>query len=322
MSPATVFCGPRRVIRSQAQGIRREVGHEGGHRGTARVSTGLGVAPTDPRCVGVLDERSQLAVEHILASGNPFERWRALRLSGARTGKEPPVGWAPIQNTNGGFRRPHSTSAVSCTGATSAMLLTMVFLGLENTPEAHRALSYIWGSQQPDGRWAETVDGDSDPPPPWFRPGVVEVDLWETANIVATLAAMGLGDDPRVKKGIEWAERHARADGGFPGYIHTTYGMASVQYRLGAMDPAEQHLRYSGAFLETGPDVHDLNWGLKLFYIGAIPSEHPVVRSYLDALVRTQGSDGLWPTIYTGSETTFTLEALEVLKAYGIWQPR
>lgn len=183
-------------------------------------------------------------------------------------------------------------------------------------------MTYIWGSQQADGRWTESAVEDTVPARPWFRPNNTEVNLWETANIVATLAVMGFCKDPRVHKGIEWAEKHTRADGGFPGCIHTTYGMASVQYRLGNIDIADWHLQYARSFLETNPDIHDLNWGLTLFYIGTIPSQHPVVRGYLDALVDTQQPDGLWPTIFAGSEVAFTLSALELLRAYGIWQPR
>ena len=78
-------------------------------------------------------------------------------------------------------------------------------------------------------------------------------------------------------KAIEWVERHVQPDGGFPGYIHTTFGMASVHYRMGAMDHAEPHLRHALAFLQPKSDIHDINWGLLCFYIGTVPKEHPTV---------------------------------------------
>lgn len=76
-------------------------------------------------------------------------------------------------------------------------------------------------------------------------------------------------------------------------YMLPMYGMALVQYRLGAMDIADRCFRYTGAFLETSPDIQDLNWGLTLFYIGSIPSKYPVVRSYLEAGVNIIGSNGV-----------------------------
>lgn len=189
----------------------------------------------------------------------------------------------------------------------------MAFFELGDMPEGQRALSYAWATQQPDGRWTEDPTEEPTPPPPWFTPGDIGVDLWETANMVAGLAALGFGWDQRVSRAVGWAEEFSQADGGFPGYIHTAYGMASVQYRVGHRLEAEAHLGFAHAFLGSRPDIHDLNWGLMMFTLGGVPTTHPTVRAYLDAIATTQGADGLWPTMYAGSEVPFALEALELL---------
>lgn len=48
-----------------------------------------------------------------------------------------------------------------------------------------------------------------------------------------------------------------------------------------------------------------------------MPADHPVVVAYLDALAARQLADGTWPTIYPGCEAQYTVEAVELLRAYG-----
>lgn len=262
--------------------------------------------------------KAKSAVEYILTNGNSWQRWRAMRLCAKEKGSELPPGLTPPQNEDGGVCRPYGESRVSCVGATSGLMLVLTFLGLHHSLEGRNALAYLWQHQQTDGRWTENPAPDSVPSPPWFTPEDIRVDLWETANTAASLSAIGFESDTRVKKSIDWAIRHGRRDGGFPGFIHTTYGMAAAQYRLGEKQKADRHLHYALAFLQKDPDIHDLNWGLMLFYVGGIVKEHPTVSSYLKRVLDLQGADGLWPTQYTGSEAAFALEALELIQAYEV----
>ncbi|NLN19721.1 MAG: terpene cyclase/mutase family protein [Firmicutes bacterium] len=259
-------------------------------------------------------DKNSLAIEQILAQGDPALRWRAARMMRGES-RLPQMEVIARQNADGGARCPFAETPVSSVGATSRMLCAMAFWGVGDSEECCRGVEFAWKHQQPDGRWTEApVPGSS--PPPWFMPGHLPVDLWVTANMVAALAALGYCDDPRLRKAIEWVERHVQPDGGFPGYIHTTFGMASVHYRMGAMDRAEPHLRHALAFLQPKSDIHDINWGLLCFYIGTVPKEHPTVTAYLDRLVDTQGEDGLWPTIYTDARQYLAMDALELLHAY------
>jgi len=258
-----------------------------------------------------------LAIEKIITRHDPALTWRAERL--LRRGEvagPPPPGVIAQQNADGGARCPYAETAMSSSGATSRMLCYMVFYGLGETTACRRGVEFAWQHQQPDGRWSEAPVPEAASPPPWFIPGHLPVDLWVTANMAAALAALGYGDEPRLHKAVAWTEQHLLPDGSFPGYIHTSYGMAAAQYRLGATERAETHLRRALAFLKPETDVHELLWGLLCFFIGSIPKEHPTVHAYLSQLADTQGEDGLWPTVYGDAAEEMAMEALELLHAY------
>jgi hypothetical protein len=82
-------------------------------------------------------DKGTLALEQILAQGDPALRWRAERLMGGKVGP-PPTEVIARQNPDGGARCPFAATAMSSMGATSRMLCSMAFWGMGDLEACYR----------------------------------------------------------------------------------------------------------------------------------------------------------------------------------------
>ena len=132
----------------------------------------------------------------------------------------------------------------------------------------YRGLQWVFGMQCADGGWgAFDVDnaGDLVYKIPFADFGMLtdppSADV--TAHVVELLGELGLGDDPRTKRGVEWLLHSQEADGSW-------YGRWGVNhlYGTGGVVPA---LRAAG-----------------------LPASHPAIQRAADWLVARQNPDGGW----------------------------
>jgi squalene-hopene/tetraprenyl-beta-curcumene cyclase len=135
-------------------------------------------------------------------------------------------------------------------------------------PAVARAVTWLLGMQSSDGGWGaydsdntstivyEIPFGDfgalTDPP---------SADV--TAHVVELLADVGLAEDPRTRRGVDWLLRHQEEDGSWFGRWGVNY-----VYGTGNVLPA---LRAAG-----------------------LEPDHPAVRAGADWLLRHQNADGGW----------------------------
>lgn len=145
-----------------------------------------------------------------------------------------------------------------------------------------------------------------------------ESSIGATSRMLYDLAFWVAGDTEACRRGIAFAWGHQQPDGRWteapiagssppPWFMP---GDLSVDLWMTANTAAAL------ACLQPTTDVHDINWVLLRFYLGAIPKRHPTVSAYLDQLVVTQGEDGFWSTMYGEAREFFAMEALELLDAY------
>ncbi|HWI65960.1 MAG TPA: hypothetical protein VNT75_29375 [Symbiobacteriaceae bacterium] len=260
-------------------------------------------------------------LEFVIAKGEAFDQYRAHRLlNGPDT--PAPAGWAEDQTPEGGWRSREMKYRGPNMGRTSVVLMTLNVAGLIQTPEGQRTVAFLWGAQQPDGRWTEDPAQLADTPPEWNRPGDVSVDCWETANVAAGLAAAGYARDPRLERALAWLNAHVGHEGRFPGYIHGTFAMAALHALRDEQAQADHYLAASLQVLrsyekESWFDVMDLAWPLMLWAMAGLKPDHRVVQAYLADLGARRLPDGTWPTRYTGFEPSFAIEALEVKLRHG-----
>lgn len=271
-----------------------------------------------------MNRLDQQAMQYIEEFGTPLERWRVRRYSGIT--EELPCHWAAQQTPKGGWRSKESDANSSeHIGTTVLNLLDFAFIGFAKTPECQSTVDYLWSIQLETGCWTENpellLERDL---PDYNQPGDVKVDLWLTANALAALAALGYTQDPRVTRGVEWvlAREESDLDILFPGFHHTLFAMASVQWMRGEKEGAERYLQrilehFHKNRREAWYDLMDLTWALKLMSVADIPKDHPTVEALLRELQGRRQANGIWRSIY-GWHESMTLEAMEILQGYGV----
>ncbi|MBY0030897.1 hypothetical protein H7K20_27995 [Priestia aryabhattai] len=260
-------------------------------------------------------------LDYVLENGNELERWNAKRLSNVN--EELPLNWTAKQNQDGGWNSKEFKSTVSNMGTTSVTLMRLIFFKLQQLYEIKKTVDFLWSSQQEDGRWGENPDQYKDDPPEWNKPGDLKVEIWETANNLASLSNLGYTNDSRVLRGIQWVESHKTASGQFPGYIHTTHAMAAVKFLQKDYEASEKYMEQSYQFLNQNKhkdwfDVMDLIWPLILWSNAQISPKHSVVNAYFSELISKRSEDGIWTSIYPNCDAQYTIEAISLLENYRI----
>ncbi|GEL76086.1 prenyltransferase/squalene oxidase repeat-containing protein [Tenuibacillus multivorans] len=259
------------------------------------------------------------ALDYVMNNGTPIERWAAEKFDNPEATL--PEDWSKKQNPDGGWRSKEMPSDLSNMGTTSVTLMRLIFWNLEHRDEVNNTVQYLWENQQHDGRWGEDPNQLKDSPPEWNLPNNLDVDLWETANNLASLASIGYTNDEKVLKGKNWVYKHRLPNGELPGYIHATHAMGALSFTIGDRGKFEKHMEASKKFFLENKhkdwfDVMELVWPLMLWYNAGLSTENQVVKMYLEELKARQDDDGMWKSIYPNSDTQFTIEALWLIRLY------
>lgn len=239
------------------------------------------------------------ALERVLARGDEWQSWRALRLSREAPGDVPPI---PYQDDEGGFIGPGGRPSP---GATGEGLCHLVLLGLADSGAAAIAADWLEEARTPALAWLdspEEVPGELDNP--------AASRVWATAAASCGLMAAGRDPGPRAM-GLLRGE--ADSAGRFTGGGYPTFAAA-------------------GAFwLAEGPKTEMAEWGLKwareadeewwgpweratalTFWVAAgIPLENATVEAFAEAL-RDDAPDAGWD-----DDLGLTLRTLELFDALG-----
>lgn len=238
------------------------------------------------------------ALESVLAAGDDWQSWRALRLSADAPGPPPRP---PSQLDDGAF--PSAAGAASA-GATAQELCHLVILGLEATPAARAAGRWLLEARTPAGAWLDhpdaIVSGAEEP---------AAGRVWATAAAVCALLACG--HDPGGRA-IALLRGEAEQDGRLTGGVHPTFAGAAAFWRTWGptSEMAEWALRWARELEEDvlGPD--DLVAALTLWGAAGVPAEHPSVDDYLERL-RSRAPGPGWE-----DDLELTLRTLELIQFF------
>lgn len=239
------------------------------------------------------------ALERVLGSGDEWQSWRALRLSGDAPAEMPAI---PYQDAEGGFIGPGGRPSP---GATGEGLCHLALLGLADSGAAAIAADWLQEVRTPALAWLDPPDevpGELDDP--------AASRVWATAAAACGLMAVGRDPGPRA---VPLLRGESDSAGRFTGGGYPTFAAA-------------------GAFwLAEGPKTETAEWGLKwaresddewwgpweratalTFWTAArIPLENATVEEFADAL-REAAPEAGWD-----DDLGLTLRTLELLDALG-----
>jgi hypothetical protein len=241
-----------------------------------------------------------LALERVLAEGDEWQSWRALRVGGDEVGDPPAI---PSQDDEGGFIGP---SGRTSPGATGEALCHLAVLGLGSSGSAAIAADWLEAARTPAQAWLDSPDevpGDLDDP--------AGGRVWATASASCGLLAIGRDPGPR---GTSLLRGEAGNDGGFTGGAYPTFAAAAAFWLSAGpkSEMAEWGLRWAreNSGEEWGGWEHAT--GLTFWAAAGIPAEHPTVDLFVEALQQEANAEG-WP-----DDLGLTLRTLELLSFFGI----
>lgn len=239
------------------------------------------------------------ALERVLATGDEWQAWRALRLSDEAPGEMPAI---PYQDDEGAFAGPGGRASP---GATGEGLCHLALLGLGDSGAAAIAADWLEDVRTPALAWLDPPDevpGDLDTP--------AASRVWATAS--AACGLLSVGRDPG-HRALTLLRGEADSAGRLTGGAYPTFAA-------------------SGAFwLAEGPKTEMAEWGLKwareageewwgpwerataltFWAAAAIPPENATVDEFLEELRDAAPAEG-WR-----DDLGLTLRTLELLDAFG-----
>ncbi|MGI8621510.1 MAG: hypothetical protein ACR2LD_06920 [Actinomycetota bacterium] len=236
------------------------------------------------------------AAEQVLAQGDEWQCWRALRLSGEEPGVMPLI---PLQREDGAFLDLGGTAS---TGATGAGLCHLRLIELQASDSARRAGDWLEGAKTPSQAWtdsAEHVPGEL------TTPGGIEV--WATA--AATCGLLSLGRDPGPRA-LDLLRGEADLEGRVTGGAYPTFAAAAAYWLAEGpkTEMAEWGLRWARENAEEwGPE----EWASALVFWAAarIPPEHLSVDTLTELLRGAASPEGF-------ADIELTLTTLELLDRF------
>jgi hypothetical protein len=241
----------------------------------------------------------ELALEHVLATGDEWQSWRALKLAGDHPGTLPEL---PDQDGEGGFVGP-SGDTIS-TGATGEAICHLVILGLDVSGAATIAADWLLEVRTPAEAWLDSPDN---------VPGTVDDPaagrVWATASATCGLLALDRDPGPRA---IQLLRGEADQQGRFTGGAYPTFAAAGAYWLAEGpkTEMAEWALRWAREQVdEWGP--WELTTALTFWGAARIPPEHRTVDVFIESL-RTQAPPEGWQ-----ADIELTLRALEALDHFG-----
>ncbi|MFN2390263.1 MAG: hypothetical protein ABR575_11770 [Actinomycetota bacterium] len=239
-----------------------------------------------------------LAVEHVLAEGDEWRSWRALRLSGEAPGEPPPV---PEQDVSGAF--PGASGRAS-PGATGEAICHLVVLGLDTGPGAGRAAAWLEDARTPAAAWLD---------PPEAVPGEVEDPaagrVWATASAACALLALRRQPGARA---LGLLRGEADMEGRLTGGAYPTFAAAGAYWLAEGpqTEMAEWGLRWAREWTEDWWGPWERTSALAYWGAAGIPPEHPSVDAFLAALRDESPREG-WR-----DDLELTLRVLEMLRFF------
>jgi hypothetical protein len=240
-----------------------------------------------------------LALERVLAHGDEWQSWRALRLTGEAPGDAPDI---PYQDELGGSLGPSDRPSP---GATGEMLCHLRVLGLAEGPHAAIAADWLLGARTPALAWLDSPD---DVPGELDTPGGARV--WATASASAGLLAVGR--DPGARA-IDLLRGEADNEGRFTGGAYPTFAGAAA-YWLAAgpkTEMSEWALRWLRDNTEDWWGPWEFATGLTFFAAAGIPLENATVDAFVERATEAAPPEG-WV-----DDPGLTLRVLEVMAALG-----
>ena len=234
------------------------------------------------------------ALEAVMSSGDEWQSWRALRLSGEKLGDPPAV---PGQDGEGGFVGP---SGRSSPGATGLQLCHFAVIGLDVSGPATIAADWLQEARTPAEAW---LDAPEDVPGPLEDPAGGRV--WATASATCGLLAVAREPGPRA---LTLLRGEADLEGRFTGGAYTTFAAAAAYWLAEGpkTEMSEWSLRWVREWQEEWWGPCEFVTALTFWAAAGIPAEHSSVEHFLDALFTAAPSEG-----WTG-EIEQTTRALEL----------
>lgn len=241
----------------------------------------------------------ELALEHVLAQGDEWQSWRALRLGGEQPHDVPRP---PSQEGEGGFIGP--TGAPS-PGATGEALCHLVVLGLDVSGPAAIAADWLQGARTPAEAWLDSPD---DVPGELDNPAGGRV--WATA--AATCGLLAVDRDPG-HRAIDLLRGEADLEGRFTGGAYPTFAAAGAYWLTEGpkTEMAEWALRWARENQEEWWTPWEYATALTFWGGAGIPPEHASVDAFIDELMEASPSEGF------DDDLGLTLRVLELMSHFG-----
>lgn len=241
----------------------------------------------------------ELALERVLAEGDDWQSWRALRLSGERPGDVPEP---PAQEGEGGFIGPRGAPSP---GATGEALCHLAILGLDVSGPAAIAADWLQEARTPAEAW---LDSPQDVPGELDNPAAGRV--WATASAACGLLAV---DRDPGHRAIDLLRGEADLQGRFTGGAYPTFAAAGAYWLKEGpkTEMAEWALRWARDNQEEWWGAWEYATALTFWAAAGIPAEHASVDAFIDELVEQMPPQG-YP-----DDLGLTLRTLELMSHYG-----
>ena len=242
---------------------------------------------------------TDLALETVLGSGDDWQSWRALRLSGEARAPGPQIAG---QDEGGGFL---ASSGRPSPGATGEALCHFVVLDMARSAPAGAAADWLEAARTPAQAW---LDAPDDVPGGLDTPGGARV--WATASAACGLLAIGRDPGHRA---IDLLRGEADQQGRFTGGAYPTFAAAAAYWR--AEGPKTEMAEWA---LRWARESHEEWWGpwefataLTFWGAAGIPDDHPSVELFREELRAAAPPEG-WT-----DDVELTLRTLELLSFFG-----
>ena len=239
-----------------------------------------------------------LALERVLASGDEWQSWRALRLGGDSPLELPEV---PAQEAEGGFIGP---SGRPSPGATGEGLCHLAILGLSESGPAAVAVDWLTDARTPAEAWLDSPD---DVPGELDNPAAARV--WATAS--ATCGLLAVQGDPG-HRAFDLLRGEADLQGRFTGGAYPTFAAAGVYWINDGpkTEMAEWALRWSRENTEEWWGPWEYATALTFWGAAGIPPEHHSVDAFVEELKELSPPEGF------ADDIGLSLRVLEVISHF------
>jgi len=239
------------------------------------------------------------ALEQVLAHGDEWQSWRALRLSGEAPAEIPEI---PSQHEEGGYIGP---SGRPSPGATGEGLCHLRILGLEGSGAAAIAGDFLDESRTPAQAWLDSPDdvaGELEEP--------AGSRVWATASAACGLLAIGLDPGERA---FTLLRTEADSNGRFTGGAYPTFAAAGAWWlKEGPQtEMSEWGLRWAREWTEEWWGPWERATALTFWGAAGIPAENSTVELFLEELQESAPPGG-WP-----DDLGLTLRTLELTHHFG-----